>query len=192
MVVWGGITSPDSGATFNCFSDGGLYNPANDTWTAVTTNGAPSARVVNGNGGTSVWTGSQMLVWGGRNNLGGILGGGGCYTPAVNSWTTITTNGAPSTRFDYAMVWTGSEMIIWGGMSEFYTYGDGARYNPAGNSWTAMTANGAPSPRFVAAAGWTGNEMVIWNGGNINNVDISYYDTWAYSPGQVMYLYQRP
>ena len=35
--------------------------PTDDTWTAITTMNAPSAR----NGHTVTWTGSEMIIWGG-------------------------------------------------------------------------------------------------------------------------------
>src|SRR5439155_8720252 len=38
-----------------------------DTWTATSTTNAPTAR----SGHTAVWTGSEMIVWGGATNTGG-------------------------------------------------------------------------------------------------------------------------
>ena len=40
---------------------GGRYNPGTDSWTATSTTNAPTARYVH----TAVWTGSEMIVWGG-------------------------------------------------------------------------------------------------------------------------------
>ena len=42
-------------------NDGGRYDPAANTWTALPTSGAPAARDYH----TAVWTGSEMIVWGG-------------------------------------------------------------------------------------------------------------------------------
>ena len=58
MIVWGG---GDYGSTFNT---GGKYNPSTDSWTATSTANAPSARVQH----TAVWTGSEMIVWGGYDD----------------------------------------------------------------------------------------------------------------------------
>ena len=55
MIVWGGA---NSGSYLNT---GGRYNPVTDTWTATGTTNAPSARFNH----TAVWTGSEMIVWGG-------------------------------------------------------------------------------------------------------------------------------
>src|SRR5207249_1202890 len=43
---------------------GGNYNPGTDSWTATSTTNAPEARF----GHTAVWTGSEMIVWGGYND----------------------------------------------------------------------------------------------------------------------------
>ena len=56
-----------------------------------------------------------MIVWGGYGN-GSSLNDGGRYNPAANSWTAVTTNGAPAARAMHTAVWTGSEMIVWGGV----------------------------------------------------------------------------
>ena len=55
MIVWGGIT------TSGYVNTGGRYNPTTDSWIPTTTTGAPGARYQH----TSVWTGSEMIVWGG-------------------------------------------------------------------------------------------------------------------------------
>ena len=43
---------------------GGRYNPGTDTWTATSTTNAPAARAFH----TAVWTGSEMIVWGGYDD----------------------------------------------------------------------------------------------------------------------------
>ena len=42
MIVWGGYDW--NGSDFIYFNDGGRYNPVTDSWTAVSTSGAPAAR----------------------------------------------------------------------------------------------------------------------------------------------------
>ncbi len=48
---------------------GGRYNPSTDSWTATSTINAASIRVRH----TAVWTGSEMIVWGGSNGSGPFL-----------------------------------------------------------------------------------------------------------------------
>jgi len=77
-----------------------------------------------------------MIVFGGYNLA--YQNTGARYNPTTNTWTAITTSGAPSARHYHTAVWSGTEMIIWGGSSGSTALSDGARYNPTGNTWTAI------------------------------------------------------
>src|SRR5207253_4442205 len=92
---------------------GGTDDPGTDRWTATTTTNAPIART----GHTAVWTGSEMIVWGGSNNNIGSLNTGGRYNPNTDGWIATSTANAPLARNAHVAVWTGSEMIVWGGQN---------------------------------------------------------------------------
>src|SRR5438552_668786 len=53
-----------------------------DTWTPTSLTDAPAGRYEH----TAVWTGSEMIVWGGSN--GGGFNTGGSYSPSTDTWTT--------------------------------------------------------------------------------------------------------
>ena len=55
MIIWGGTNN----STY--FNTGGRYNLGADSWIATSTTNSPSARGFH----TAVWTGSEMIVWGG-------------------------------------------------------------------------------------------------------------------------------
>ena len=148
-----------------------------DTWTATSTTGVPGGRAYH----TAVWTGSEMIVWGGVG--AGTLAfrdytiyvdTGGRYNPSTDSWTATSTTGAPDPRAYHTAVWTGSEMIVWGGYSDDSASGGsnstlfntGGRYNPSTDSWTATSTTGAPAGRYANTAVWTGSEMIVWGGTN--------------------------
>ena len=137
-----------------------LDSKSPDTWTATFTGAnCPSPRYLH----TAVWTGTEMIVWGG--NDGTIINSGGWYTPSSDSWTATSTGAnCPSGREFHTAVWTGTEMIVWGGNGGSYL-NTGGRYTPSSDSWTA-TSTGAncPSPRFLHTAVWTGTEMIVWGG----------------------------
>ena len=61
-----------------------------------------------------MWTGSEMIVWGG-DAYRAVLNTGGRYNPSTDSWTATSTTNAPTARIGHTAVWTGSEMIVWGG-----------------------------------------------------------------------------
>jgi N-acetylneuraminic acid mutarotase len=155
MIVWGGYFFDGSDEYANT---GGKYNPGTDSWTATSTTNAPSGR----DGHTAVWSGSEMIVWGGTNNTT-LSNTGGRYNPSTNSWTPTSTMNAPASRFGHTAVWTGSEMIVWGGASNT-DLNTGGRYNPGTDSWTATSTINAPGIRIYHTAIWTGNEMVVWGG----------------------------
>src|SRR5437764_12591161 len=66
-----------------------------DTWTPTSLTGAPDGRVAH----TAVWTGSEMIVWGGDNCLLACdVNTGGRYNPSTDSWTATSTTNAPDGR----------------------------------------------------------------------------------------------
>jgi N-acetylneuraminic acid mutarotase len=162
MIVWGGANATIGNFNFNT---GGRYNPNTNSWTATSTTSAPEGR----NSHTAVWTGTEMIVWGGYHGPFPSLNSGGRYNPSTDNWISIGNSNVPDSRKDHTAIWTGSEMIIWGGVG--CTQGPncflntGARYIPGIDSWTATTTTNAPSARSSHTAVWTGSEMIIWGGG---------------------------
>lgn len=134
--------------------------PLVGSWQPITTTGAPLSRT----GHTAIWTGTEMIVWGG-DSIYGKLNTGGRYDPNVDAWQITATTGAPVARYAHTAVWTGSEMILWGGVDQAGNYlNSGARYAPDTNAWQALPTAGAPSPRRFHSAVWTGSEMLVWGG----------------------------
>ena len=110
MIVWGGVDD-----FFNDLNTGGRYNPGTDSWTATTTSTAPAARRSH----TAIWTGTEMIVWGGFDDFNFVdFNTGGRYNPNTNTWTATSTNNVPEARDNHTAVWTGTEMIVWGGFNE--------------------------------------------------------------------------
>jgi N-acetylneuraminic acid mutarotase len=155
MIVWGGFFYDGSEHYLNT---GGRYNPNTDTWTSIGTTSDPSGR----DSHTAVWTGTEMIVWGGFDGNNGF-NTGGKYNPETDSWTATSTANAPVARDGHTAVWSGGEMIVWGGHGNGYL-NNGARYNPSTDSWTAAETATAPSPRSNHTAVWTGSEMIVWGG----------------------------
>jgi N-acetylneuraminic acid mutarotase len=155
MIIWGGVDNSGQ----NPKNTGHIYDPAANVWLALTTNNAPSGRSEH----SAVWTGTEMIVWGGKG--GGYLNDGGRYNPLTGVWQPITTSNAPSARGNHQAVWTGSEMIVWGGNEPGdVMVNSGARYLPATDTWLPISTTNAPDPRILHTAVWTGNEMVVWGG----------------------------
>lgn len=163
VLVWSGL----SPTLFTGLNDGARFNPATNTWTAMSAVGAPIGRGF----AVTAWTGTELLVWGGYelDPVVGLelVGNGGAYNPTTNTWRAISTTGAPTARFISAYGWTGTELLIWGGAvapGGTMSAGDGFAYNPATNTWRTLPATGAPSARQSMASAWTGTELLIWGG----------------------------
>jgi N-acetylneuraminic acid mutarotase len=159
MIIWGGGYGSYPYVSFR--NTGASYNPSIDTWTTTSTTNAPTGRVAH----TAVWSGNEMIVWGGADGLFSVTNTGGRYNPNTDSWMATSIVNAPDAREAHAAVWTGSEMIVWGGTGADYL-NTGGRYNPNTDSWTATSTTNAPAARYGATAVWTGSEMIIWGGTN--------------------------
>jgi N-acetylneuraminic acid mutarotase len=161
MIVWGGFVADQHGS-WQLTNIGGKYNPSTDSWIATIRFNAPKPRESH----TAVWTGSEMIVW------GGVVGGsppfntGGRYQPSADSWRATNTTNAPSVRFNHTAVWTGSEMIVWGGVTSGNYVNTGGRYcaQPPLPPITVIQPNGGE----VWAAGSA--HQIRWNG-NLKHTD---------------------
>ncbi len=156
VIFWGGASSAGNENT------GARFDPVSNTWTSATSiSGAtPSGRRLH----TAVWTGTEMIVWGGVGNTG-YLDTGARYDPVSDSWT--ATAPGPSGRAEQVAVWSGSEMLVWGGLGFSGQVNTGGRYAPSTDSWVPIsTGPGVPSERYAHTAVWTGTEMIVWGGYN--------------------------
>ena len=159
MLIWGGRPSFSGDANRN---DGGRYDPVSDIWRPISTHGAPAAR----SQCAAVWTGTELLVWGGATDGGIELNDGARYNPGSDTWRPISASGL-SPRMEPAFVWTGNELIVFGGMKFTggqLSFGDGARYDPAADTWKPLPATHGPGSRTGHTAVWTGSRMIVWGG----------------------------
>ncbi len=165
MVIWGGLYSINNNQFY--LSSGGCYNPATNTWNATSTINAPEGRVLH----TAVWSGTEMIIWGGSNG-DNDLNTGGRYEPSSDTWQPTSTNNVILERWGHTAIWTGVEMIVWGGYKggEFWRYNFyGGRYNLNLDSWTATSTTNAPKGRTNHIAVWTDTDMIVWGGTSGNN-----------------------
>jgi N-acetylneuraminic acid mutarotase len=178
MIVWGGVEGYKNPAVeLKALNDGAALIIDQDTrvshqqWHKISNLGAPSPRMDH----TAVWTGSQMIIWGGCDPKGiqyifctEIKGDGGIYDPATDRWKPISSVNAPSPRRRQTAVWTGRYMIVWGGENHQKFENTGALYDPVSDVWFPMNYI-APTPRALHTAVWTGNKMIIWGGSFLQN-----------------------
>lgn len=180
LIVWGGLLEDGRHSA----STGGRYDPELREWKTLSADGAPASV----RGAQAVWTGKEMIVWGGSHLDGDSLvnigsNAGGRYDPVTDSWRPIALEGAPEGRMYYGVVWTGSEMIVWsGGDQRRGNVITGGRYDPATDAWIATANMGAPAGRGLMTALWTGAGMLIY-GGSTGGVE-AFNDTSYYLPAE--------
>src|SRR5215471_10548140 len=129
------ITSPAAGCT-------------DDTWTPSSLTNAPSPREFH----TGVWTGSEMIIWGGFDGFS-YFNTGGRYNPTTDSWTATNTTNAPAGRWNHVAVWDDLDnvMTVWGGAEAGNYFNTGGRYcaqsgSPTPTPTATATATGTPAP----------------------------------------------
>lgn len=185
MITWGGIRDSKGAQGFpsGFVSKGAAYNPKSDTWRLL-----PPSNLDPRGWHTAVWTGEEMLVWGGvaepRSDCYdcGYGDDAAAYEPKTDSWRTIPA-GPLSGRVEHTAVWTGDSMIVYGGSAPGGGPGkeDGAVYDSRAGTWSVL-----PDPpikgRYRHAVVWNGREMIVWGGQNPNGQGFS--DGAFYRPGQ--------
>ena len=127
----------------------------------------PAAPIVGRLGPSAVWTGTEMIVWGGyaRSENVGQASDGAAYEPATRTWRTIAP--PPSgVQGGAAVVWTGDEMVVWASNSPDGPVG-AAAYDPATDSWRRLPA-GPLGDRESFSSVWTGKELIVV-GGNLGD-----------------------
>jgi hypothetical protein len=135
-------------------------------WTTL-----PPSPIPPRNGASVVWTGRELLVWGGGSGAQGdrLHADGAAYDPSTGRWRTLP--GAPlSPRVGQAAVWTGREMVVWGGEDQtasapVHVVGDGAAFDPVHDSWQHIAAPTAPQghPLSWRAAVRAGDQLLAWS-----------------------------
>ncbi|MBM3882747.1 MAG: hypothetical protein FJ387_23995 [Verrucomicrobia bacterium] len=156
LVIWGGTL----GLGLGLYSAaGGSYDRLENRWRALSPLNAPVARTAH----TAVWTGQEMLVWGGFGSAG-YLSSGARWEPSQQTWTALPMLNAPEGREGHVAVWTGTRLLVWGGRNSGGLLADGAQYDPVLSQWSPLLLRGAPAARFGTGGVWAGDRFIVWGG----------------------------
>jgi hypothetical protein len=131
----------------------------------------------------SVWTGTEMIVWGTSERQHPPPRDGAIYDPSSNSWRRIPP--APIELTDAVAVWTGKEMIVFGASLDNRNFGRteyavGAAYDPLTDSWRRLPDSHL-LPQATTAA-WDGKELIAWDYGLEAQAYEPAADTWRDLP----------
>ncbi len=172
LIVWGGASIKP----LETYADGAAYDPGTGRWTPLPP--APESQwLYEGDRGLAVWTGREVLVWGGVTAVDPVHSpglarpaDGVAYDPARRTWRRLPALPARLKPLagDRWVVWTGRELLT-GGVQE-----DGAgggvlagAYDPATNRWRVLpqspTLTGGSRHLRARTALWAGNRLLVWN-----------------------------
>jgi N-acetylneuraminic acid mutarotase len=144
------------------------YNPVTNTWRKL-----PPSGLTPRQGAVTIWTGTQLVVWGGQPfDFTSAYADGASLDPRSDTWHHLPTAPVPARGFAGA-VWSGPEVILWGGRTgagvepggsaSFVSVGQGAAYNPVTNKWRALPLSPLRAKSFPAAV-WTGHFFIVIGG----------------------------
>lgn len=137
---------------------GQAYDPATDSWHVIA-----SAPITWRLGSVAVWTGSEIVVWGGGDVRDDIVDGA-AYDPIGDVWREIAD--APISLNLASGVWTGREVIVFGSALDDRNIARtetsvGAAYDPTADTWRELPPSQL-SPQATSAV-WVGDRMVAWD-----------------------------
>ncbi len=139
---------------------------ASPSWQAL-----PSAPIAGRIAEGAVWTGKEMIVWGGVTQkpvratapCDRCASDGAAYDPATRTWRAIAPAPAGVEGVGAGGVaWTGREMVVWASNSPDGPNG-AAAYDPATDTWRRLPA-GPLGNRELQASVWTGKELLVIGG----------------------------
>lgn len=149
LIIFEGAPIGQAAAAAAQDIDGAAYDPESDTWRQI----AP-APINPRTGHAAVWTGKEMVVFGGSRTLrfGASVA---LYDPAADTWRMSSESPLDWAFGLVAAVWTGTKVVIWSGTGP----ADVAAYDPEADTWELLP--GSPVGMRSASALWTGQEMVL-------------------------------
>ena len=147
-----------------------------DGWIATSTTNAPDAR----NGHTAVWTGSEMIVWGGVG--AGYFNTGGRYNPSIDDWTATSYYQRPhwAVRSHCSLDRQPNDCLGRCQQQHYFQHrGQISSQHQHLDSHQHDQRARCPSG---STAVWTGSQMVIW-GGYDGNSDLNTGGRYCAQPG---------
>jgi hypothetical protein len=193
LLVWGG-TDRDR----RVHADGAAFDPVAGRWRPLPP--APQAQQLLHGRGDAVWTGRELLVWGGvapdgEAGAGGAMrnGDGLAYDPARRAWRRLPAPPRPLPASAGPTLWTGRELLVVDAEGGRQVAGGGlagAAYDPVVDRWRVLS----DSPRLGGGqllgrtVLWAGTRLLVWSfwtrpgGPAPTSADPDGVALWAYDP----------
>lgn len=139
--------------------DGAAYDPRRRRWRRIADAPAPRDDV------QAVWTGNQVLVWGGAragSDSRGVL----AYDPETDGWRRYPPPPV-AVGLHAVVVWTGRALLVWGGTVDGPPSDRGALLDTRDGTWRVLPDAGLRG-RVNPAYGLVEGCVVVWGGVTAN------------------------
>ncbi len=166
MIIWGGDDINDWGTGGPVYANGAAYTPSTNTWRML-----PDAPIEPRTDATLIWTGRQVIAFGGRGSDGNAIPDGAEYDPASDSWNLLPPLPNPgSTPVGATAVWTGNELLSWvtyevnlgsGGLNSLT---QAAALRAGSTTWDTLPKSSTAISTYEATMVWTGSEVLAFGG----------------------------
>jgi hypothetical protein len=138
---------------------GQAYRPTDDEWRLI-----PRPPLSRAYGVITVWTGAELILWGGGDRGDPRAARGAAYDPASQTWRRIAR--APVRLNLSSGVWTGEDVIVFGSLLNRKNWAAtptsvGAAYDPSTDTWQELKPS-ALSPQATSAV-WLEDRLVAWD-----------------------------
>jgi hypothetical protein len=139
--------------------DGAAYEPSDESWRRI-----PAAPIQGEYGAAEVWTGEELVVFGGGERGEPSAANGAAYDPRTDAWRSIPD--APIELNATSGMWTGREVLVFGSLLDNRNHAAtptavGAAYDPDRDRWRELPPS-ALSPQATSAV-WVGDRVVAWD-----------------------------
>jgi hypothetical protein len=136
------------------------FDPASNVWREL----PPSPHDPGYRQTAVVWTGSEMIVFGGGNVGSPTTRHGAAYAPTMDSWRRISEG--PVGLNLLSATWTGEEVIVFGSLLNDRNVAEtptsvGAAYDPVTDTWRALPPSDL-SPQATSAV-FAGGRLIAWD-----------------------------
>jgi hypothetical protein len=172
VIVWGGATIPAGGKP-EMLSDGAIYDPAKDSWQAMSETDAPAGRAK----AVAVWTGTRLIVTGGHvldpmmpGGYGPDMAEGGIFDPDANAWIPLAKSpsalpGQPPAGPHSRILITENHEVVF--LDEPLTAIQ--ILDADENAWRTVPLDDTLKDRLSYWAFWSGCELVVWGGKRVTD-----------------------
>ena len=139
--------------------NGATYDPIAGSWHKIT-----AAPIRAKYGAAEVWTGSELVVFGGGERNEPSTANGAAYDPKTDAWRRIPE--APIGLNAASGMWTGREVLVFGSLLDNRNRAAtptsvGAAYDPDRDRWRELPPSEL-SPQATSAV-WVDDRMVAWD-----------------------------